>query len=264
MLEKLKVAAYLDEAGDDPDVACATISKLGIKYVVLRSAWGTSVSASSDKACQTLRTLLTTHGLSAVALISDLGSTDYKTVTQTPIAIIDRTFNIAAYFKVAFLRLMVGTKPIVAPDAIVDDWFQTITERCLINNIVPVLEPTHQSALYDPVMIVKALVKYRRWKLLYDPAQLILQRKLDPFVKYWTLLKNFTAAIDIHDFKIGYGHKPAGFGDAKIKETLADVLATNYKGWFFLEPSLGRRHGSALTKEDTFIMAAKALEALVP
>jgi hypothetical protein len=115
----------------------------------------------------------------------------------------------------------------------------------------------------QPAQVATLLSRFRRWRLLYDPVQLIIRQNQDPFLRYWTLLKSFTAAIDIRDFKIGYGFKPAGFGDAKISQTIQDVLKSDYKGWCFLEPSLGRRFGSATSKAETFKMALEALGVLM-
>jgi hypothetical protein len=134
---------------------------------------------------------------------------------------------------------------------------QLIQERCLSTNIVPVLEITHDSPLFKPTEAVQYLNLYKRWKLLYDPAQIIIRQNCDPFVKYWTLLKSYVAAVDIHDYKIGHGHKPVGYGDTKMKITLEDSASMNL--WYFLEPALGRKLGQYTTKLDTFKVAHEAL-----
>ncbi len=132
----------------------------------------------------------------------------------------------------------------------------------MIFDYMQLYEVCDTSAIRDTASVAKLLANNRRWKLLYDPTSLIMKQNQDPFMRYWTLLKNFTGAIDLRDFKIGYGIKPVGYGDAKIKLTIDDCISIGYKGWFFLEPSLGRRHGSAVTKAETFALAYQALENL--
>lgn len=107
------------------------------------------------------------------------------------------------------------------------------------------------------------LTKHRRWKLLYDPAQLLMHQNQDPFTRYWTLLKNFIEAVDIRDYKMGYGNRPAGFGDGRLNLTLKDAIATGFKGWYYLEPSLGRRYGNAVSRSQTLHMAIEALDMLL-
>jgi hypothetical protein len=176
---------------------------------------------------------------------------------------INRVFDVAAYFQAASVRIFAGTRTKEGADEPIRDWMQMITERCLASNLMPLYETTAESHLSQPAEVATLLSRYRRWRLLYDPVQLILKQNQDPFSRYWTLLKGFAAAMDVRDFKIGHGFKPAGFGDARIAQTLQDALQSGFQGWYFLEPSLGRRFGSAMTKRDTFKLALEALDVLV-
>lgn len=260
--DKIKLAAYLDEADDDPAAACKNLATKGIHYVVLRNAWKGNVCDATDAACQRLRKLLNDSSLSVVAIASDLGKADH--LASVPAAKVDRLFNLAAYFQAANVRVHVGNRTRSGPDLpAIQTWMTMITDRCLSAGLTPLLELGDESAVRDPVAVAQLLAAFRRWKLLYDPAQLILRHKQDPFQRYWTLLKSFVAAVDLRDFKIGHGFKPVGFGDARLRETVAEGVSGQYKGWYYLEPSLGRKHGSAVTKWETFLLAHEALENLV-
>lgn len=252
-----KLAAYLDEAGDEPAAACRTLVKHHIHYVVLRTAWTGEICNLTDQACKQLRQLLTEHNLSAITLITQLGNVDQDQLLRQPREHLDRAFNIASYFQAGFIGVHLGIHRKVPNDSVINSWAQLITERCLAANLTPLYEMTETAALREPALVAKFLQANRRWRLLYDPVQLIIRRNQDPFTRFWTLLKNQTAAIDIRDFKIGIGYKPVGFGDAKMALTLADLA---YKGWYYLEPALGRRYGPALTKAETFALAVDALE----
>lgn len=140
---------------------------------------------------------------------------------------------------------------------------QKITDRCMSSSVTPVLEITNETLIDGPVGIAQLLANHRRWKLLYDPAQFVTHQKQEPFSRYWTLLKSFVAAVDVRDYKVGIGFKPAGFGDSQIALTIKDIISTKHPSWLFLEPSLGRKHGSAVTRQDTFTMAMEALEIIV-
>ena len=99
--------------------------------------------------------------------------------------------------------------------------------------------------------------------VLYDPAQLIIKKNQNPFIKYWPLLKNRVCGIDIHDFKIGHGFKPVGHGDARLKETIDDAINDNYDGWFFIEPGLGKRFTTQSSKEEVFAANFQILNSLL-
>lgn len=259
-LDKLKLAAYLDEAGEDPASACRTLAEHKFNYVVLRHAWGGNICDVNDKTCAALRKCLTEHRLSVVALVSDLGKVDTAQLNRTPAEKIDRLFNLAAYFQAGMVRVHAGTRTKNTDEGAVSAWMQTITDRCLSSSVVPLYEIVDESVVREPAEVAKALSTFRRWRLLYDPVQLIIKQNQNPFSRYWTLLRSFTAAVDLRDFKIGHGYKPAGFGDARMRLTVEEGLKGNYKGWYFFEPSLGRRFGSAVTKADTFKLALEALE----
>lgn len=261
-LERLKLAAYLDEAGEDLVSACKTLSDLKFNYVVLRHAWGGNICDVNDQVCARLRRTLADHNLSVVALVGDLGKVDVTQLNRTPKDKIDRLFNLASYFQAGMVRVHAGVKSKAVDEAAVNNWMQMITDRCLAGGLVPLYEVTDESVYREPAEVAKLLSAFKRWKLLYDPVQLIIQQNQNPFSRYWTLLRNVTAAVDLRDFKIGYGYKPVGYGDARMKLTVQEGLVGNYKGWYFFEPSLGRKYGSAVTKEDTFKLALEALENL--
>lgn len=260
-MRPLKLAAYLDEAGEDPKTGCATLKSVKIPYIALRHVWASNICNASDQSCQTLKKLFRSHDLTVIMIASELGQVPANELPKIKKEAIDRVFDIASYFGASYIRIYAGD---ISPDSdkYVKDWLALITERSISANVTPLLEVSSGSSIYKPVDIVQWFSKFRRWKLLYDPAQLILKQSQDPFVKYWTLLKQYVGAIDIHDYKIGHGHKPVGFGDTKIQATLNDANASNFTGWHFLEPALGRKHGSALTRTDTFKTALGALEAL--
>lgn len=259
-LENIKLAAYLDEAEDDPILACKVIASHKLNYVVLRTAWGHNICQANDQACGKLKKSLQDNNLSVVAIASDLGYTSHEKLLETPTDKIDRLFNLAAYFQVGMVRIGCGTgKRTNAKSAIVD-WCKLISAKCLHANLVPLFEISDDSTIRNPVELAELFSTNRRWKFWYDPAQLITKQNLDPFTKYWTLLKSVAGAIDVRDYKIGYGYKAAGYGDAKIDLTIKDGISGLYKGWYFLEPSLGRRHGQANGKSETFALAVSALE----
>jgi len=258
----LKVAVYLEEVSEDPLVACQVLRSHSIPYVALKHVWSNNIESLSDDTYVKLRQILEDEDMTPILLAPKLGSIPAHELTRITNDQIQKIFNLVTYFKTPIVRISTGLKSPQDCNTIIDDWMTRITEYAISANVIPVLEITHDSYLFSPVDIADKLNKHKKWKLLYDPAQFILRQKMNPFTKYWSLLKQNVVAIDVRDIKIGRGFKPAGFGDAKIDMTIKDSL-NNYRGWYIIEPSLGRRHGSAVKKEDTFKLALDAFENII-
>lgn len=261
-INSLKIAAYLDEAGEDPATGCTTLSKQGIHYAVLRHCWADNVCNLSDTGHQRLITTIRDHNLTVICIASELGRLPVDQLSRVSDSQIGDVLNVCTYYGAPLVRIFVGLKtsdPIEAAYS----WMERIAKRCEDANVTPLLEVTADSHLYNPTDVAHALAAHKRWQLLYDPVQYIMRQSQNPFVKYWTLLKQRTGAIDVRDMKIGKGFKPPGFGDSMINLTVKDAISSGYSGWFFIEPSLGRRHAGAQTKPETFLFAIQGLNIIL-
>ena len=263
MIDRSKLAAYLDEAGDDPASAIETLQSHGIRSACLRQLWTGNVVDVSDQAVRKAKSLLDAGGISIIMLVTNLGDVPPEELSTVSRDSLDRAFLLASFFGAGYIRFRVGrASPSLVDDSTdkaISSWMDDIQVRSIQAAVTPLLELSWDQAIYEPADAARVLSSFPRWKLLYDPAQLVLQRRVDPFVKYWTLLKLRTAAIDIHDVKIGHNFRPAGQGDCELRRTLDDAAESKYTGWYFLEPGLGRRYGPALTRRDTFALAIEAL-----
>lgn len=260
MIDKFKIAAYLEDAGEDPLSACQCMKEIGINYAVIRHVWTSNIKDLSDSGCVKLRRIMSDNDITPVAIIPNIGDVPANALTAIDSASIDRTFALAEYFHVPMIGFTCGNQAPAKSDPQIEWWLQTISSKCIAANLLPLIEITPKSQISTAAELAILLSKFPRIKLLYDPAQLIIRQNIDPFIKYWTLLKQYIAAIDVRDYKIGRGFKPVGFGDTHITRTINDAIRTNYNGWLFFEPSLGRKHGTAQTKGDVFKAAFATLK----
>ena len=262
-LRMLKLAAYLDEASDDPAKACEILESEQIKHICLRRAWCRDIFSMQDSACSTLADTLKQHGLTPILLHTKAGDVPASEL-QSQIPIIKRSLMLCAYFKCQAMSISLGRT--VKSDRVGDDitaWITTVGQLCLAANVLPVYEIDPACHVFDAAHVALTLSKFKRLRLIYDPGLIISQRKLDPFVKYWSLLKDSVMYIDIHDHKNGESPRLAGYGDAQLDLTISDAMATNFGGWYCLEPNLGRRLGTIQTRELVFQCALKAFRALM-
>ncbi len=263
-LSDFKLASYLDEAGEEPAGSCDTLLRHDIRYIILRNIWGDkNICECNDISCQKIRRIISDKGLSVVSISSNLGNIPVNKLPSISDSQISHAFDIASYYKAESIRFMSGTAVDGDYNDLINDWLAKISHLAVVNNITPLLEITYDSHMREPADVARSLLNHRRWKILYDPVQIIIKKKSDPFIKYWSLLKNNIGAVDVRDCIVGKGFKPPGFGDAKIKEVLHDVVNGNYKGWLFLEPNLGRRYGRAASKSETFDLAIEGLKQII-
>ena len=258
----VKLACYSDEVSDDPAKACALLVSENIEQVVLRNAWCRPINTMSDSACGTLDDILKQHKLSPVLLHTTIGDVPTSELVMQ-ISLLKRALLVCAYFKCKAIAISLGRT--IKSDKVneqITSWLTTVTRMCLTSNILPVYEIAPTCHVFDPTALAIVLSKFRRLKLIYDPAQLVAQRKLDPFIKYWSLLKSSVAYLDIHDYRSGEAAKPAGYGDGQLDITISDAISSNFNGIYCLEPGLGKRYNTLQTKEEVFVHALKACREL--
>ena len=159
------------------------------------------------------------------------------------------------YFKCKAIRVSIGQPGDQKNTKLLDDWMNLVSTKSLSANVAPCFELSLSLPVVEPAAIASLLNKHKRWSIIYDPAVLIMPRKMDPFTRYWSLLKQRVSHLDVHDFLIGKSPKPPGHGDAKLDLTLADAIGSRYRGWYCLEPGMGRRYGSITNKSDVFLNA---------
>ena len=258
----VKLAVYTDEIFDDPDKAGELLASKKITGVCLRRGWCRDIYNMPDNAISILDGILHKHNLTPVLLHTEIGCINPNQLAAEEPKLV-RAMQICKYLKCKAVRIGVGTMSDKDDNELIQKWLSTASGLSISYDIQLLFEPETNSSYNQAAAIAILLNKFRRLNLLFDPALLVMRAKTNPFVKFWSLLKSRITFIDVHDFKTGDATKPAGFGDAQLDVIVADALASNFSGWFCLEPGLGRRYGDATTKDKTFLRAFDAFEALL-
>ena len=258
----VKLAAYTDEIFDDQDKAGELLASKKITSVCLRRGWCRDIYNMPDNAISILDGILHKHNLTPVLLHTEIGCINPNQLAAEEPKLV-RAMQICKYLKCKAVRIGVGTMSDKDDNELIQKWLSTASGLSISYDVQLLFEPETNSSYNQAAAIAILLNKFRRLNLLFDPALLVMRAKTNPFVKFWSLLKSRITFIDVHDFKTGDATKPAGFGDAQLDVIVADALASNFSGWFCLEPGLGRRYGDATTKDKTFLRAFDAFEALL-
>jgi sugar phosphate isomerase/epimerase len=135
-----------------------------------------------------------------------------------------------------------------------------ISTACQNANVIPVYEYKNQHEWRGLDKLIEIMQQNKTWRLIYDPSHYVNKQTIDPYDKYWMRIKEYVDIVDIHDYKTGVGHKPLGFGDCRLSDTLQDIKNNKKQCWVLIEPKLGRKHSTAITKSDSFMMAYKRFQ----
>lgn len=265
MFDDLRVAAYLNEAGDSLPESVATFADCGLHYTVLGNMWLGNIADVNDGVCANIRSALNSVNVSTIALNTNVGNVPVMDLAKIAKPDVERVFNRCRFFNSQFVKFGSGFSTSLlgsAGDYAVEYWWDLLSALASDYDVVPLIEITNSGYSSDCVTLIKLLEKYKSIKLLYNPSALILDRNVDPFLKYWVLLSKFVALVNLRDFKVGVGFKPVGFGDAKLKAVVSDSLNSGGSHWFCLQPNLGSRFGSLSGRSSVFKSSVKALDSI--
>jgi len=217
----------------------------------------------ADTACVRLSEILAAHKIKPILLITDIGENCPLDTMGGQFVKLEQTLHICNFFKCNAIKVCLGSLVNERHDMkLLNAWMADVATMCLEADVVPTIELSWNLPVSEPAAIATLLKQHKRWSIIYDPAALVMHKRIDPFTKYWSLLKSRVSHIDIHDFQIGKSPRPPGHGDAKLDLTISDATNSNFNGWYCLEPGMGRRYGSIITKQGVFLNALQVCDRL--
>lgn len=259
----LKLAAYLDEAHDDPIEAIKVIKDSGIHHVALRTVWSTPVHLVKDQLISSLKQELAKHDVSPVIISSSIGNTDSSKLSNINDGEIERVMQIATFMKLNVVKFGIGVPEQYnnsvgyRNDAIdLEAWAKRLHNLAINYGMALLYETKRQEISIDICKL------YPKWKIAFDPANYVASSAVDVYNRYAKIKSNL-GVVELHDYLTGVGHKPAGFGHSKLKQIIQDCENSNYSGWYILKHSLGRKYASYKTRHEVFMMAKQALDTVL-
>jgi sugar phosphate isomerase/epimerase len=236
-------AVYLDELSLDPLAACALA--VPFKNVIIRSCWGKNILDMTSSFCKDLRTRVIANGLNAVALSVDIGSKPIDGLFENRGRIHDAVM-LASYFGVKYLISTIGIPQDRLDKLEVSDWLpqvqlwlQELRSMLVKHNVVHLIEPRRDSAIYKQGIITH-LVQVEPILFLYDPVEIAMASGAAGYQSLLDVMVDNIEAVDVRDCKIGSISKPLGLGQIDWKRIWGRL--GEFSGWRFFEPSLGHHH----------------------
>ena len=259
------LSGFSDEIDDDFATQCQVVTSLGLKYIELRSAWGTNVlDLDADQLAEVQR-LLAEHGLQVSSIGSPIGKIAITDDFAPHLERMRHAVEVAQLLRAPYLRLFSffipeGDDPDDHRDEVITR-MRAIADVAEQAGIIAVHE--NEKEIFGDIPrrcldIVEA-VDSPNLKLAWDPANYV-QCGVKPFSEGYAGLRPHTVYIQIKDALFADSSVVvAGAGDGEVPETVRALREDGFDGFFSLEPHLGTQNSlGGFSGADLWIGAHKA------
>lgn len=264
------LSGFSDEISPDFQEQCAVASRLGLRYVEVRSAWGTNVLDLDDGQLATMTTMLSDHGLEVSSIGSPVGKVHLDDGAAAHLERMRRAAHVAQtlgapYIRVFSFFMRPGTDPDDCRDEVVGR-LRELADVVAGSDITLVHE--NEKEIFGDVprrcADMARAVDSPHFALAWDPANFV-QVGVRPFTEAYDLLRPYTEYVQIKDAVLGSGTVvKAGEGDGEIAQTLSALREDGYDGFFSLEPHLAEGHSmGGFSGPDLFGEALRAFTDLL-
>ncbi len=267
------LSAFADEIGPDPQQQIDVLQQAGVRHIELRSILHTNVLDLTDLQVRELKSLLDRHGFRLSAIGSPIGKVKIDEPFAPHLQRCRRAIELAKVFGIRNIRIFSYYLP---EHGEWDNWRREVLDRMWEKarlaeqaGVRLVHENEHRIYGDDPERVkdlmetVLGQVDGRYFGAVYDPANYVFCG-YDPW-KGWQLTKEWTVHFHIKDWVHGEERgRPAGEGQGRIPEVMADAVARNYDGFATLEPHLlGGGPTGGITGPELFPKAVAAFRGVL-
>ncbi|WP_422925334.1 sugar phosphate isomerase/epimerase family protein [Singulisphaera sp. PoT] len=265
----IRLSAFADEISKDPLEQLEILQRHGIRHIEFRSIFGVNVLDLSEAQHVEFRDLLHRRGFGLSAIGSPLGKIKITEPFEPHMERIELAMNLADFYATPRIRIFSyymppGEDPVLYREETVRR-MTYIAEQASARGIQLLLE--NEKGIYgDTAARVLDLVETVNSPSLshaFDPANYVEVGQ--PIDEAWSALKSRVTHFHVKDYDAKlHRNVPAGSGDGKIPELIADAFASGYDGFCVLEPHLVIAELSyGFTGPERFGDAARALQGIL-
>jgi len=259
------LSGFIDEISNDFSEQCKVAAGLGLRYVEVRSAWGTNILDLDDAQMATVRETLAEHGLKVSSIGSPIGKISIDDEFPPHLERMRHAVEVAKTLEAPYIRLFSffipeGSDP--------DSWREEVLSRMSAladaaadSGVILVHE--NEKEIYGDIprrcLDIVTSVSSPILQLAWDPANFV-QVGVRPFSEGYSMLRPHLGYIQIKDALLADASVVvAGAGDGEVRETVRALRADGFDGFFSLEPHLGEYTAfGALSGAELFTKAWKA------
>ncbi|NLZ88122.1 MAG: sugar phosphate isomerase/epimerase [Clostridiales bacterium] len=266
------LSGFGDEIDPSLDVQMDVMAKVGVHAIELRGVDGRSIAQYSPREAKGLYNRLTDRGFIVSALGSPIGKTPIDEPFQPVLDSFKNLVEVAQALRCGGIRLFSFYMP---PG----------THAHYRDNVMARLRALKDAAKGSDVMLLHEneggiygeqaarnadlarTLGDDNFALIFDPSNyvqagedvFVAWQAVKPWVRYFHMKDSVTRRSGDQDNP----HRLVGDGDGCVREILADVARTNFKGFFSLEPHLAGSTVVPGSPAQQWVAAAEALKALL-
>jgi len=259
------LSGFIDEISNDFSEQCKVAAGLGLRYVEVRSAWGTNILDLDDTQLATVRETLAEHGLKVSSIGSPIGKISIDDEFPPHLERMRHAVEVAKTLEAPYIRLFSffipeGSDPDSWRDEVLSR-MSALADAAADSGVILVHE--NEKEIYGDIprrcLDIVTSVSSPILQLAWDPANFV-QVGVRPFSEGYSMLRPHLGYIQIKDALLADASVVvAGAGDGEVRETVRALRADGFDGFFSLEPHLGEYTAfGALSGAELFTKAWKA------
>jgi sugar phosphate isomerase/epimerase len=259
------LSGFIDEISDDFSLQCTIAGELGLRYVVVRSAWGTNILDLDDGQLSRVRETLGVYGLKVSSIGSPIGKISIDDEFPPHLERMRHAVEVAKTLEAPYIRIFSffipeGTDPDSRRDEVLSR-MEDLADVAADSDVILVHE--NEKDIYGDIprrcLDIVTSVASPQLRLAWDPANFV-QVGVRPFTEGYEMLRPHVSYIQIKDALLANGTVVvAGAGDGEVRETVRALQSDGFDGFFSLEPHLGEYTAfGALSGPELFTRAWRA------
>jgi sugar phosphate isomerase/epimerase len=249
----IRLSAFADEISADLNVQIDVLRSEQIHFIDLRGVWNTNVLDLTDQQVTEIKHRLDAHGIGVSAIASPIGKIPIDAPFEEHLQRFQRAIALAQFFHTPFIRIFSFYPPVADSEAnggkrIVDPtmWRNEVLRRLreltmLARHANLILLHENEKDIYGD-SIARCIdllqnINNPHFQAIFDPANFI-QCEQTPYPDAYQALRPWLRYIHVKDALTDGTVVAAGEGVARWLETLQQLHAEFYDGFFSLEPHL--------------------------
>jgi sugar phosphate isomerase/epimerase len=259
------LSGFIDEISDDFSLQCKIASGLGLRYVEVRSAWGSNILDLDAGQLSKLQETLAEYELKVSSIGSPIGKIFIDDEFPPHLERMQHGVEVAEILEAPYIRIFSffipeGTDPDSRRDEVLTR-MSALADAAADSDVILVHE--NEKDIYGDIprrcLDIVTSVSSPKLQLAWDPANFV-QVGVRPFTEGYAMLRPHVGYIQIKDALLADGTVVvAGAGDGEVVETIRALRADDFDGFFSLEPHLGEyTEFGALSGPELFTKAWKA------
>jgi sugar phosphate isomerase/epimerase len=238
------LSGFSDEIDKDFATQCEVVTGLGLKYIEIRSAWGTNILDLDADQLADVQRILAEHGLQVSSIGSPIGKIKITDDFGPHLERMRHAADVARLLQAPYLRLFSffipeGEDPDDHRDEVITR-MRAIADVAEQAGVIAVHE--NEKGIFGDIprrcLDLVTTVDSPNLKLAWDPANYV-QCGVKPFSEGYAELRPHTVYVQIKDALFADSSVVvAGAGDGEVPETVRALREDGFDGFFSLEPHL--------------------------